>query len=325
MKTINLLLAFCLSLFISCEESTGPWYNHTWILQKDMNDGITYYSIYFSDRNTGWICGYDGTIKKTIDGGKTWQLQQSGVSSNLWDISFVDGLHGWICGTGNTLLKTTDGGESWIKIFPHGDGNRIFVEIKFTDINNGWLSSNGGEILRTTDGGEFWSVKKSGLIGGSRLSVINSNTVYALSGKLYKTSNGGEDWDSVSIPLTKDNLPAGIFFCGENNGWIVMQNLTSSRIINEVPVLITGDGGNTWSQSEFLVDGDTRCIYFVNKSVGWTAGMLNIYQSVDGGKHWTPEYTPRGGLYSKDICFVDENNGWLISYYGVIYKYTNMP
>ena len=324
MKTIILFLVFCLSLLISCDTSTGPSGNNAWILQRDKQDDITYYSIFFSDRSHGWICGYNGTIKNTVDGGKTWLPQQSGVTANLWDISFINNLLGWICGADNTILKTYDGGRTWNNISPFSDVDQIYVSVKFTDGNNGWISSNSGRILRTTDGGISWSVKKSGLIGGSYFSVLDANTVYALSGKFYKTLSGGGQWDSVQIPFPEGHLPAGIFFHDYNNGWIVVENLISSSMINEVPVFFTNDGGKTWAVSEMIKDGRLRCIYFINKNLGWIAGLQNIYRTKDGGKHWMPEFSPAGGFLSaKDICFVDENCGWIINRDGVIYKYTD--
>ncbi len=324
MKTIILFFVFYLCLLISCDSSTGPSGNNAWILQRDKQDSITYYSIFFSDRNNGWICGSGGTIKNSTDGGKTWLPQQSGVTANLWDISFINSLSGWICGEDNTILKTSDGGRTWSDISPSSEENRIFVSIKFTDGNNGWISSNSGSILRTTDGGVSWSVKKSGLIGASYLSVLDAETVYALSGKFYKTISGGGQWDSAEVHFPEGNFPAGIFFHDNNNGWISIVNLISSSVINDVPVFFTNDGGKTWTASEMIKDGGLRCIYFINKNLGWTAGLQNIYRTTDGGRHWKAEFSPSGGfLFAKDICFVDENCGWILNWDGAVYKYTD--
>jgi len=93
-------------------------------------------------------------------------------------------------------------------------------------------------------------------------------------------------------------------------------------MITEFPVVTTKNGGETWLSSEYLKDGGMRCIYFVNENVGWIAGSQNIYKTIDGGKHWSLEFSPSNGeLFSKDIHFIDENCGWIINWDGIIYKY----
>jgi len=324
MKIINIIFVCCLSLLVSCNKSTNLNEDATWILQRDKQDDITYYSIFFSDLNNGWIIGSNGTIKVTTDGGNTWQPQQSGVSANLWGMSFINNSQGWICGANNTILKTSNGGHTWIDISPSGPENKIYVTIKFVDENNGWASNNFGEILRTTNGGLSWDVKKSGNIGGSRLSVIDAQTVYALSGKLYKTFNSGENWDSVEVSIPKNYRASEMYFTNMNDGYIVTENGTGGMIITEFPVVMTSDGGKTWTSSKYLKDRGIgiRCIYFVNENVGWIAGSQNIHKTIDGGKHWSLEFSPSSGeLFAKDVCFIDESCGWLINSDGFIYRY----
>jgi photosystem II stability/assembly factor-like uncharacterized protein len=325
MKTIISFSLLCLPFIIACDNLNNINENSSWILQRDKQDDIIYYSIFFSDKNSGWICGFNGMIKNTTDGGNTWKSQQSSVSANLWDISFINNLHGWICGANNTILKTSDGGKSWINISPLNSENKIYVSIKFIDENNGWTSNNFGEIQRTTNGGISWDIKRSGHIGGSRLSVFNAQIIYALSGKLYKTINGGETWDSVEVSIPKNYMISEMFFIDTNNGWVVTENGTGGMMITEFPVVITNNGGRTWASSELLKDEGMRSIYFLNENVGWVAGSQNVYKTIDGGKHWAFEFSPSNGeLFAKDMYFVDENNGWIINWDGKIYKYQKM-
>jgi photosystem II stability/assembly factor-like uncharacterized protein len=325
MKKISFMIALCLSLLTSCDKLTNPTeVSYGWVLQREKQDDISYYSIFFSDKNNGWIVGSGGTIKNTKDGGNTWESQKSGVSANLWDIRFIDNLHGWICGANNIILKTLDGGKSWKNISPPSSQNKIFVTMNFIDENNGWISNNYGEILRTTDGGLSWELKKSGHVGGSQLSVFDPNTVYALSGKLYKTINGGETWDSTKVSIPKNYRVSEMFFINSSHGWMITENGTGGMMITEYPVIITNDGGETCSSSEFLKEGGLRCIYFINENIGWVAGTQNIYKTIDGGKKWSFEFSPSNGeLFAKDMYFIDENNGWIINWNGKIYKYQN--
>lgn len=327
MKTINLLFVCFIFFLVSCDNPTNPEEDATWTLQRDKQDDIIYYSIYFSDKNNGWIIGYNGTIKTTTFGGNVWESQESGVPSNLWAMSFINNSQGWICGADNTILNTTNSGNDWINISPSSSSNKIYVDVKFIDENDGWISSNHGDILRTTDGGVTWSIKKNGLIGGSRLAVFNAQIVYALGYalagyKLYKTIDGGEKWDSVDVSVPKNYNVSKMFFNNSNDGYVITENGTGGMIIKEYPVIITKDGGETWSSSEYLKDSALRCIYFINENIGWIAGGHNIYKTIDGGDHWSLDFSPSNGeLNAKDIYFINESCGWLINWNGQIYKY----
>lgn len=326
MKTLKGIFIFSLLFIISCDKSTNPIDpSSTWILQRGKQDNITYYSIHFSDQNIGWICGYDGTIKNTTDGGNTWLSQQSGVSENFWDISFANNLEGWICGANNTILKTTDGGKTQNNILPSDSLNKTYVSIKFTDGNNGWTSNNHGEILHTLNGGQSWKIKMTGLLGGARLSVIDQQTVYVLNGKLYRTFNSGATWDIAEVSVPKNYKAVNMFFINNNRGWIVTGNGTGGTILTEFPILTTNDGGLSWHVTDYLLDGESpgfRCVHFANENVGWIAGYQNVYKTTDAGKSWIKENSSGNNkLGTKDISFVDGNNGWIINYEGEIYKY----
>lgn len=59
----------------------------------------------------GYAVGAAGTVLKTIDGGNSWQSQNSGVSATLRSVHFVDANVGYAVGDNGTVLKTTTGGE----------------------------------------------------------------------------------------------------------------------------------------------------------------------------------------------------------------------
>jgi photosystem II stability/assembly factor-like uncharacterized protein len=327
MRTFRFISLIILSFFISCKEPTSPSTDSfQWFLQREKQDDITYYSIYFSNETNGWIVGYSGIIKHSSDGGITWYSQQSGVSSNLWGVCFVNSQNGWVCGAGNTVLRTLDGGGSWQNISPADTSGPIYVSIKFIDENVGWMSSNSGEILKSTNGGISWELNKKCNLT-ARLAVFNANSVYALVPgviieKLYKTFDGGAIWDSVQFSIPKNYRESGMFFANANCGWITTENGTGGTIINDYPVVMTEDAGITWSSSDLLKDGGVTCVYFVTDKIGWVAGFNNIYKTIDGGKHWNLEFsTNNGELHAKDIHFCNASCGWIINYSGQIYKY----
>ena len=86
----------------------------TWTLS--LSDGVGgYNSLFFLDRERGWMCTSSGRIDSTTDGGETWnlQLQLPGADNALSSIYFVNEYSGWAVGEAGRILSTTDGGETW--------------------------------------------------------------------------------------------------------------------------------------------------------------------------------------------------------------------
>src|SRR2546429_266983 len=55
-------------------------------------------AVHFVDANEGWAAGDDGVIWHTIDSGRSWERQPSGVRSSLRSICFLTPYIGWIAG-----------------------------------------------------------------------------------------------------------------------------------------------------------------------------------------------------------------------------------
>lgn len=76
----------------------------------------------FADENHGWATlglNATGLFLKTIDGGETWNIKESGVEL-FHNPYFLDINNGWFIGWENnvgTIFKTTNGGECWDTLF----------------------------------------------------------------------------------------------------------------------------------------------------------------------------------------------------------------
>ena len=60
-----------------------------WILLDPLPQQNTLTSVYFVDENIGWAVGYNSTIIGTTDGGQSWEIQQSTISSNFTSVFFI--------------------------------------------------------------------------------------------------------------------------------------------------------------------------------------------------------------------------------------------
>jgi len=119
-------------------------------------------SITFMDADRGLLVGHHGSIRRTTDGGRTWEKAR--VSGDLGSrvlsaVEFIDADTGWIVGEDGTLLESVDGGRSWAlrEKITRADLN----DLEFVNRTSGWIvgydSSTGvSSILRTQDGGSTW-------------------------------------------------------------------------------------------------------------------------------------------------------------------------
>ena len=92
----------------------------SWVEQTSNYDGALS-NVYFANQDIGYVCGQNGTILKTSNGGETWVKQTSDTDTSLAVIQFIDENTGYASGgwsANTTLLKTTNGGENWTNISP---------------------------------------------------------------------------------------------------------------------------------------------------------------------------------------------------------------
>lgn len=95
----------------------------SWNLQYSHT--TTLLSIDMCDLNTGYACGYSGSLFKTTNGGVNWIQKPSQIPYNLTKIDFVNINSGFaVSGGGFTApgcaMKTTNGGTTWQIVNPGG-------------------------------------------------------------------------------------------------------------------------------------------------------------------------------------------------------------
>ena len=72
-------------------------------------------SVFFINDELGWAVGHDATILNTIDGGRSWSIQQflPELDRPLLDIVFFDEKEGLVVGAYGMSYRTLDGGKTW--------------------------------------------------------------------------------------------------------------------------------------------------------------------------------------------------------------------
>jgi photosystem II stability/assembly factor-like uncharacterized protein len=230
---------------------------------------------------TGWICGDEGTILKTIDGGLNWSNLVSGTTNYLLDIYFDNFNIGWMVGgnwiTYQTLiLKTTNGGINWISQVD--SSGPLLYDLFFLDSLTGWAVGDYSLILKTTNGGSNWVKQYEGSWEPGFLSVFftdyENGWVVGWNGAMMRTYDGGTNWYIYSGNLSGETLD-DIFFVDSNNGWIVGGGFYK--------MLKTTDGGDNWYLENIPFSPGLASIYFTDANTGWATGANGtILHTING-------------------------------------------
>ena len=164
----------------------------TWTDVSPSIVNASYFSIFFTDANTGYVGGWDGSfdfVVKTTDGGTTWsENTAAGFFSSMY---FTGGSTGYGVGYNGNVKSTTDAGATWQT---NGVSGGWLNSIYFTDVNTGYTVGWNGKIFKTTDAGNTWVNEVSPTTNELRSVFFpDANTGYAvgLSGTIVKYSVGG--------------------------------------------------------------------------------------------------------------------------------------
>jgi len=283
------------------------------------------FSISFPTNNlVGHICGSEGTILKTVNGGTNWVLKNSGTNFDLYEIHFFDANKGFAVGTGNTLLLTSNGGESWSRIdLAIADDSYYYRNMWFLDDNIGFItggrSGNNGVVLRTLNGGITWeelNVNSSSAVYGIYFTSPDTGYFSNFNGEISKTKDGGATWQKLSSGTS--NSLISLYFTNETTGYACGFEGT---------ILKTTDQGATWDlitnkANEFYTD-----IIFLDEFVGFVIGgdanSSSLLKTTDKGETWIEENTSTSRLFGGEI--LSYAAAYSCGFNGSILKITDIP
>ena len=268
-----------------------------------------YQSVDFVDQNTGYLAGVGGVIRKTTDGGNTWNFQNTGTTTNLSSICFVNNDTGFSVGPSNTLLKTTNGGEEWTAI--HVNQNVSLRRCYFFDDSTGFAVSY-YNIIKTTDGGISWITKFTGNQGLYDMKFLDQYSGYAVgdNGIILRTNDGGESWIEQFFNVNDNNF----------NSVSIIDSLNciavGEKYYPEYAGIIfkTTDGGDSWFELNSFLNRGFLSSFFIDNYIG-VIGCSDgtIGRTTNGGTEWTfNNFGLANGVL--EIDFVDSNNGFATGY-----------
>jgi len=298
---------------------------NTWsIVQQTFLNTDIWYSVFFVNSTTGYICGDElgsGKILKTTNSGVNWtSLSFPANSFILSSIFFPNANIGFVVGDYGSIFKTTEAGANWTRMSEVT--GTYYTDVNFVNEYTGFIIGTGSVFRKTTNGGVNWFNVNLNLNNHDLNCVyfVNSNTGYAKytwwlspysSGTtLFKTTNEGANWTSQTINATLNSkmlflnvstgyTPYGRSFLKTTNAglnWFQLNNIQLNRNLTAVAT----------NGSDILTAvGEMGTICKSNISID---SLLNISSFCSN--------------FFYQIVFANNNTGFLASYCD-FYKTTN--
>ena len=147
-----------------------------------------------------WLAGTEGTVLRTVDGGKNWaDVSPRGLPDTLQfrDVEALDAQRAVALtigeGTDSRVYRTVNGGRTWTS-FTNPDPKAFYDCIAFFTPSEGIALSDPVDgrfrIARTTDGGLHWSVQST----AGMPAALTGEFAFAASGTCLVTSGSKDAW-----------------------------------------------------------------------------------------------------------------------------------
>ncbi len=281
----------------------------------------------------GWCVGDDGVIWHTINGGKDWERQPTGVRASLRSVQFLTPYIGWVAGReelaggGSTgvLLYTRDGGVKWQRVtlnaLPGLNRVRFLKDGKTGFIAGDCTDQHPSGVFMTADAGRTWQP-----VAGQRGTTwLGADFLDADTGAL------GGTWNRLAL-FRRDGVVL------DEPDWLGGLAVTELRLSEKIGIAV-GQGGvvlvnpeprkRDWALAdlkvpkEMLRGWDFHAVHLGDKHI-WVAGKPGtvLLHSPNRGATWevvrTKSPLPINGLF-----FLDEKNGWAVGELGSILATTD--
>lgn len=196
-----------------------------------LNSSPNLNDIFFQSTSIGWVCGDNGSIKKTTNGGTTWSSNNFGADNYKSIYFFANSSTGFISGSNGKIIKTTNSGTNWVSQTTGTSKN--LNSVVFSDSLIGYAVGDSGIIIKTTNGGTSWVTQSSHTLLNLRsVEKMNSSKIIASGdrGLIIYSTNGGTEWiQRVGVSCNRLNrvcIPPGdsIATAIGVKGWVVKAN-----------------------------------------------------------------------------------------------------
>jgi serine/threonine protein kinase len=262
-----------------------------------------------------FICGEDGVLLSSRDGGLSWQVLTSGVTTTLGCLYGTSLGDIYAVGADGIILHSSDEGRTWTQqmktiglflYFVSGNGHGdVFVigaggvTLRSNDRGKTWtpmpintarnmggvwcdgdmvmIVGEGGSILQSEDRGDTWE-ELGGVYTAAFRSICSSQDelyVVGEQGLIVRSSNGGQTWSQLKSG-TVNNL-YGVWSLGQDHVFAVGEDGT----------FLSSDSSRVWKVQKIRGAHNLMGIWGSSLSDLYAVGTEGvIVRSVDAGQSW---------------------------------------
>jgi photosystem II stability/assembly factor-like uncharacterized protein len=293
-------------------------------------DDAAIHAVQFIDDKEGWAVGDEGVVWHSIDGGKNWERQPTGVRASLRSLYFFPEAPGvgWVVGreespngAGSTgvLLFTDNGGWKWRRVLMNSLPALNFI--RFLDTKTGYAAGDGSDqfptgLFVTKDSGHSWQP-----VPGSRCPSWLTGS-FADKGAL---ALGGA-WNRLATCRDERLGTADVEALGGRS--VRGLHMTAKRGVavgqGGLVLLSANNSGDSWGFADLKLPHEVRetLDFHAVHGVGnhfWVAGRPGsvLLHSADLGDKWEVVNTGRSAPLN-GVFFLDEQHGWAVGELGTI-------
>lgn len=245
----------------------------TWSSIIPWNIDSTWATLFFLNRDTGWIFSHDSIAAKTIDGGQTWTQE---LLSGILLYRGINGAHFYSANTGvaisldRQIYKTFDGGNNWNHTSDITIASFTSSSIKFG--NNGLVyaaipSSN--NYVVSSDTGNTWALRSppnsnsycAGYFFSAQKGFVGQKTISS-------TNDGGSNWQTQTQNFPTIVEPIWDFDYDSTNHMMASFSY-SLRYDADAGELSSTDLGENWTRTNYTglntIKAVSQRCYFKNE------------------------------------------------------------
>lgn len=259
-----------------------------------------------------WVSGSNGTIGKSMDGGKTWKwsVVKGFEKRDFRDIEAFDATTAIIIAVAEpgNILKTVDGGETWKVVYENKTPGMFLDAMEFWNEQSGIVLGdpiNGRFfVTRTFDEGDTWTdipfENRPSADSGEACFAASGTNIRALDRDEACFVSGGTKsrlfWKGkpINLPIIQGTESSGANSVavrdrkklkGSNHLVVVGGDFSKDTSVLK-NCFITSNAGKTWKAPATPPKGYRSCVEYITQKRLITCGTTGVDVSADGGNNW---------------------------------------